>query len=176
MIHLKLADTQFPFKGFTHKRLIARAILLDQNGNICLHYLHRDDVFGNQWYYETPGGGIEANESIEEGLKRECLEETGCVIEIIACLGVIEDAYNLIGRKNENHYYLCRVLEKGDPHFASSGDDLIVKTLFVPIDDAITLMSSQSDDLVSGLVKARELPILEEAKRFFEGKNKNKGN
>lgn len=42
----------------------------------------------NTW--DTPGGGIE-NDSIEEGFKREVIEETGLVIEDIRLLG----AYNI---------------------------------------------------------------------------------
>src|SRR5947208_378604 len=31
-------------------------------------------------FYELPGGGVEAGESLEEAVQRECLEEAGCYV------------------------------------------------------------------------------------------------
>lgn len=39
--------------------------------------------------HKLPGGGIEGNESISEGLKREILEETGCEVGDIRELGMV---------------------------------------------------------------------------------------
>ena len=89
MLHLHLTDNEYPFTGFTHTRLVARAILLNEQNKIALHTLHRDDIFGNQIYLETPGGGVDEGETFEEAVKRECLEETGTDIQIICPLGEV---------------------------------------------------------------------------------------
>ena len=167
MIEIELKDNQYPEKGFTHLRIVSRGIVLDGNGFFALHRIHRDDIFGKEDYYETPGGGMDKGETVEEALKRECKEELGEEVEILGKLGIVKDAYNLIGRKNENHYFLCRKLSEGKPHFVSDGDSLIQETIWVSLDEGIEKMKSQKDHGVSALVKARELPILMEAKRLL---------
>ena len=37
----------------------------------------------NKNEYKLPGGGMENDENPEEAFKREVLEETGCVVEIV---------------------------------------------------------------------------------------------
>jgi 8-oxo-dGTP diphosphatase len=168
MVFLDLEDDQYEYEGYTHTRLIVGGVVIDRQRRFALHHLFRDDVFGKADYFEIPGGGVKENENIEEALKRECLEELGAKISIIAQLGIVNDAYNLIKRKNENHYFICSLLEKGDPHFESQGDLLIKETLWVGLDEGIALLKGHKDVGVPELVKARELPILLEAKRLFE--------
>ena len=157
---LNFEDHEYPFKGFTHVRPIARAILMNREGKIAIHRIFRDDKFCNQGYYETPGGGIDEGETPEEACKRECREEIGCEIEIIKEIAYVEDAYNLIGRKNQNHYFLARELDLGARHFESEGDQYIQETLWVDVEDAVRLYEEMPDEKVSLLVKQRELPIL----------------
>ena len=45
---------------------------------------------GNGIYYTFPGGGQEHNESLEEALKRECLEEIGAEVEVMDLLYITE--------------------------------------------------------------------------------------
>lgn len=166
MERLTLKDEEYPFTGFTHTRKIARAILLFPEG-IAIHTLHRDDKFGNQTYLETPGGGVDEGESFEEAVVRECLEETGYQVEVIAPILEVEDAYNLIGRKNINRYFLCRPIKKKEKHFASLGDTYIQHTDIVPLDELISLYEKQDDHGVAGLVKRRELPVLLKARELL---------
>ncbi len=157
---LKLEDHEYPLKGFTHTRPIARAILLNAEGKIAIHRIYRDDMFCKQGYYESPGGGIDEGETSEEACKRECREEIGCEIEIIKEIAYIEDAYNLIGRKNQNHYFLAKQIDLGAKHFESEGDSYIQETLWVEVEEAIRLYEGMPDEKVSSLVKQRELPVL----------------
>ena len=163
-ISLSLIDDQYPINGFSTKRIISRAILFNEQGEVCLHLISRDDQFGKQEYFETPGGGVEENETLISALHREIKEEVGCKIKVEEELGVVKDFYNLINRENENHYFLAKVLSSGEPHFKSEGDLLIKETKFYPIDKAIALMDGQDDCGVSILVKRRELPFLKLAK------------
>ena len=170
MVNLELKDTQYQENGFTHTRVTSRGIVLDEEGRIALHFIHRDDIFGNETYYETPGGGVDEGETPEQAVIRECKEELGEDIEVLRPLGVVKDAYNLIHRKNENHYFLCKKLNQGEKHFVSEGDSLIQKTVWVSLEEGIALLKKQSGHGVSALVKARELPILEEARRVLFSK------
>ena len=160
MLTLYFPDNRFVNGPITHVRPIARGIVLDENGKIFLHKLHRNDAFGDQVYYETPGGGVDEGEDSKQGLIRECDEEIGCKTEILAPLCHIRDYYMLIGRQNEADYYLARKVEDTKIHHESKGDDIIVETLHVSIEEAIGLMEAQPDDGASGLVKQRELPVL----------------
>lgn len=55
-----------------------RAIII-KDGNILL--IHR--IKNNHEYWAFPGGGLEDSDtSIEEALKRECLEELGVIVEV----------------------------------------------------------------------------------------------
>ncbi|MDO5330584.1 MAG: NUDIX hydrolase [Bacillota bacterium] len=155
-----LKDEEYPFDGFTHTRVISRGFIFDGEGRVCLHRLYRDDIFCKQEYYETPGGGVDEGESLIEALRRECLEETGYELSDIREIAIVEDAYNLIKRKNENHYFLAKATKHHDPHFASEGDLFIKETRFYTLEEALRLYEGMDDRLVSGLVKRRELPII----------------
>ena len=54
----------------------ARALLINSNNEILMCYSN-----GLQ-HYEFPGGHLEENETLEEGLKREILVETGIIIDV----------------------------------------------------------------------------------------------
>lgn len=68
---LKIEDTD-KFKV----RLAARAVVFDNDKNVGILYV------GKYNYHKLAGGGLEGDEVIQEALKRECLEEIGCSIEI----------------------------------------------------------------------------------------------
>ena len=54
-----------------------------------------------EWYF--PGGGIANGETPEDAAKRELLEETGCEIEGIRLIGVIEET--LSGAAHKAHLF-----------------------------------------------------------------------
>ena len=168
----KYIDDQYMLKGVTHTREIARAILLDENDNVCLEYLVDDDGFGPRDYYETPGGGIKPNETHEQAIKREIEEEVGYKCEIISFLGEVDDYYNLIQRHNHNYYYLVRRLNKVSQHLEEDEKIRINKIIWVPIDEAIHLYENMQNVLVGRLVKQRELPILKLAKTTLQSRDK----
>ncbi len=163
MKRFQFKDNEYPYRGFTHKRVIVRAFVINNDSYVALHRIFRDDQFGREGYYETPGGGVDEGESLELALIRECEEELGLEIKPIEEIGIVEDAYNLIGRQNENHYFIAKIVGKAKKHLVSDGDMLIQETVWVPFDKAVALYKEMSDHGVSGLVKQRETPMLEEA-------------
>ncbi len=143
-----------------HDRIVIRAILLDENNFICLHQIKRDDIFGNLIYLETPGGGKEKDESLEDGLRREILEELGYTCEIIAYLGEVKDSYDLIKQRNHVHFFLAKIKE--DTHHLnriSKGDSLIEKSLKLKLEDVINIYENYADQPLLNIVKRRELPF-----------------
>ena len=167
---LKFKDDQYMFTGVTHTREIVRAVLIDENNNVCLEKLLDDDGFGPRDYYETPGGGIKPGESHDGALHREIAEEVGYKCEVLAHIADVHDYYNLIGRKNYNYFYLVKRLEKVEQHLEPDEKIRIEKIIWVPIDEAIKLYENMQNVLVGKIVKQRELPILKMAKELINNK------
>lgn len=167
-VNLKLIDDQFPFTKVTHTRIVCRAIVLNDLNQVGFCNVVRDDIFGHCEYLETPGGGKEENETLTEGVIRELDEEIGYRCKVISELGVVEDYYNLIFRKNINHYFLCKIDSKTKIHHESKGDDFIKGIVWISIDEAIERYSSLEDKGLLLLIKRRELPILKEAKKQLQ--------
>lgn len=143
-----------------HDRIVVRAILLDENKKIYIHQIKRDDIFGNLTYLETPGGGKELGESLEEALHREILEELGCAITLITYLGEVDDSYDLIKQRNYIHYYLAKIKEdKHELHLVSKGDSLIEKSIKLTLDEVIKIYENYEDQPLLNVVKRRELPF-----------------
>lgn len=165
MLYFK--DYIYPFKGVKHTRNVVRCVLLDENNKVVLELLSRDDGFGYSKYVETPGGGVNDNEDFQLALKREVKEELGYIIEIIRPLEIVEDYYNLIGRKNINHYYLAKIINKGDKHLEEHERIMFQGEVHLEIDAAIEMMETNFGG-VGELVKQRELPILKIAKEFIK--------
>ncbi len=167
---LKFKDDQYMFTGVTHTREIVRAVLIDENNNVCLEKILDDDGFGPRDYYETPGGGIKHGESHNDALHREIAEEVGYKCEVLTHIADVHDYYNLIGRKNHNYFYLVRRLEKVEQHLEPDEKIRIEKIIWVPIDEAIKLYEDMQNVLVGKIVKQRELPILRMAKELIQNK------
>ena len=86
-------------------RLGARGIVVREDGKIA--------VFNksNKNEYKLLGGGIEGEEKPEEAFKREVLEETGCIVEIVKELGTTEEYKTLDNFKQISYVFVGKVLE-----------------------------------------------------------------
>ncbi len=85
-------------------------VILDATATQVLLIQRRDNY---QW--EPPGGVLELDETIEDGLRREIVEETGAEVDVLALTGV----YKNMTRGIVNLVYRCRLTT--DP--ASSTDE-----------------------------------------------------
>ena len=146
-------------QGFT-LRLSTRALLQDNEGNFALLYSHKFE------YYEIPGGGVDMGETIEEGFRRECLEETGCRVEIINIIGVTQEVRGSKKRINESHCFLAKVAgEKGETQFEE--DELVegFELLWLSPAKAYELIKENpySNNLYTRYVKQRALLFIEQS-------------
>lgn len=164
---LKLTDNEFAFTYIDHTRKVARAILINEKGEIALNKLHGEDKFGSRNYYETPGGGFKKYETSKQALYREIKEETGYDIEILAPIGIVDDYYNLIHRHNKNYYYLCKTKLFLGKRLEEYEQSMIEKLVWVDIDTAIKLYEKMDVSPVARLVINRELPILKKVKEML---------
>ena len=66
-----------------------------------------------QGYWSLPGGILETGEKLEEGIRREVLEETGLEIDPVSFFEIFERIIPDADGRPEYHYvlidYLCRV-------------------------------------------------------------------
>ncbi len=83
-------------------RPTVKGIVLDENRLIALLSTRGHSLF--------PGGGVEAGETHEEALVRECKEEIGCDIEILSYLGECDQYRASIAKKYEVHFFVARVV------------------------------------------------------------------
>lgn len=143
----------FPNKAIEQKGVIfedrptGKAIVFDHDGNVAL--------VGNMInsFRLLPGGGIDNNESPEEGIKRECLEEIGCVVELIHNLGIIEDYRTRDKKHCINHCYTARLVgEKGELALTEDEAKNGMHVIWTPIEEAVAILQKEVEQLKRGEV------------------------
>ena len=164
--HLK--DYIYPDNGFDHTRSIARGVIYDDEQNIYMIHLVSDDLFGHRDTLETPGGGVKKGETIKEALIREIEEEVGVAIDNIEEIGRVLDYYNLIKRRNNNHYSLAHICGIKNRHLEEYEKTMMMGVEKISIKEAIERLENSSNDGVNILVRNREVPILKIAQKMLE--------
>ena len=166
---LDLADNEWPLTTINHDRLIARAIVVDDEENFYFVRANRDDDFGKATLIETAGGGVEAGENLDTAIRRELNEELGVDVEVISKIGVVSDYYNLIHRHNINNYFLCKITTFGEKHLTKDEiEDFHLSTLKLKYEEALTEYERCRCTSLGRLVANREIPVLKRAKDLLE--------
>ena len=169
-IMLELADNEWPLEYIDHDRIIARAIVFDDEGYFYFVRAERDDLFGKATLIETSGGGVECGEALDDAILRELREELGANTEIICKLGVVSDYYNLIHRHNVNNFFLCRALSFGEKNLMQDEiEHFHLSTLKLTYDEAIAEYERCASTKLGRVIYNREMPILKMAKTVIDG-------
>lgn len=96
-------------------RITARAIVLSPLGRCAVMYAAKFGI------YTLPGGGVEANETVEEALVREIAEETGCTIDLCEPLGYMEENRAHADYTQISYYYVVHTLDEAlHPHLTAA--------------------------------------------------------
>ncbi len=113
--------------------------------------------------YMSPGGGLEAGESLEECVIRELAEETGFMVKPVkAFVKVKEYAYEVLW---ENNYFICEIEGECERRLTESEEYNKVKAVWVDIDEAIKIFSDyQSKETDHASLYLREYTILKKFK------------
>jgi len=153
-------------EGTIFKRIAARGIIIKEGKILLMYTKYYDD-------YSLPGGGVDSEEALIEGLKRELSEETGAQgIEVLSEYGYI-DEYRPYHKENYDlmhmisYIYLCDIT--GELQEAQLEDYEIangMKAKWINIEEAIKHnkeIIGNNDDI--GLSIKRETYILERIKK-----------
>ena len=168
MLNLHFQDHEWPYEFTDHDREVVRAIVVDNEGAFYFCRAVRDDDFGQSTLIETSGGGVEPGEDLVTAIRRELLEELGVTVEVLAEIGLVTDYYNLIHRRNHNHYYLCRALGFGARALTEQeANDFHLSVLKLSYEEALLEYDKCSDSRLGRLIAQRELPVLREAARLL---------
>lgn len=125
-------------------RLGARGIVIREDGKIA--------VFNksNKNEYKLPGGGIEESENPELAFKREVLEETGCEVEIVKCLGTIEEHKTLDNFKQISYVFVGKVIkDTNELHLTEKEKDEGAKLIWETPENGLKLISNCFENLVA---------------------------
>ncbi len=125
-------------KQLRHRRAV-RGIVFDSDNNVAL--LHAK----NEGYYGLPGGGVDSEETYEQGIVRECKEEVGCDVEIIKYIGTTFEYRKRNNLLNESWGYITKIIgEKGSPILVGDENEAEKNSvvIWVSLGEAIHLMES----------------------------------
>lgn len=117
--------------------------------------------------YMSPGGGLEAGESLEECVIRELAEEAGYKVKVIKpFVRVKEYAYEVLW---ENNYFICEIVGECERNLTESEKYNKVFAKWVDIDEAIELFGDyQSKATDQASLYLREFTILKKLKKEKE--------
>ena len=171
-LELSLNDNEWALDYIDHDRIIARAIVFDDDGMLYFVRAERDDEFGKAVLIETSGGGVEEGESLETAILRELREELGAEAEVVCRLGVVSDYYNLIHRHNINNYFLCRAVSFGERKLtAEENNEFHLSVLRLTFDEAEAEYERCRCSKVGRLIAEREVPVLKLARKISENES-----
>ena len=150
---------------YSKTRTAVRTILINDDNKIAI--LHKK----NKNEYKLVGGGVDQGESYEEALKRESLEESGCIIKILDELGYVEEYRSKLNFKQISYVYIAKVIENTHklhltPKEIEEGSEICWFTVKEALDKMKqcyeSLKPSKFDDLYSTrIIMKRDRFILE---------------
>lgn len=138
-------------------RITARAIVKNQRGQYAVMYAEKYNI------YTLPGGGVEDGEDVFSALRREILEETGCICDEVRELGTIYENRASLDYTQVNHYFIVTTNEAGQIHLteAELANNTVVQ--WHSFEEVQRLISKPMFDRVQGkYLQARDVAALRE--------------
>lgn len=155
--------SEIPVPEKFKERKATRCVVFDKDSKIALVYAAANN------YHKLPGGGLEEGEEIENGLRRELVEEIGCEVENIRDLGIIEEYRNMIGLHQMSYCFISNVKSLGTPQLDPNEVIEGYQTKWVNIDDALFILDKELgiDHYDGKFMLMRDIAIIQEAKNFL---------
>lgn len=129
------------------KRLTGKVVLFNDDGEIAL--------IGNKLntLFLLPGGVVNEDESILEGVVRECKAETGCGMRVTKELGATEEFRRRDAGHYTSHGYAALVTSYGLPALVDKEFDIGAYARWFSIEEAIKIFTLQEEKVRRGDVK-----------------------
>lgn len=141
-------------------RKAGRAILFDK-GLAALLFVSK------LGYHKLPGGGLKEGENLEQGLKREILEETGCEMKVKCEVGITIEYREEFEELQISYCYLAEVTKLGTPEFDEGERQHGFNLKWMALDEAIkTIENEKPDGYEAKFIHQRDLTLLKKAKEI----------
>lgn len=95
----------------------------------------------DRWF--IPGGGVEANESLEACCVRELAEETGCIVKTNQQYLTIKEYYE--EWLFVSHYYICDQIGETERKLTKREAEAGVEPRWISLEEAINIFSKYQD-------------------------------
>jgi len=167
MKQLKLINPENVSEEEIKKYLVreaGRAVVVDEDKKIALLHVSKEN------YYKLPGGGIEEGEDKMSALKRECLEEIGCNVEVINEIGSIVEYRKIFNLKQTSYCYLAKVKgQKGMPDFTEKERNKGFEQIWLSYDEALKALIESKATSIKGnaYIVSRDTTFLKEARKYL---------
>jgi 8-oxo-dGTP pyrophosphatase MutT (NUDIX family) len=137
-------------------RFAARGVVFDAEGKIALLNVTKHG------YHKLPGGGIDAGETHEEALVRECSEEIGCGVAVGVPLGEIVEYRKQLSLVQHSFCYIAEVVgDKGTPHMEEGEIADGFQVEWHTLEDASLIMQREKPQNYEGqFIVARDMRYL----------------
>lgn len=136
-------------------RKAARGILINKD-KIALLNVH------TKGYHKLPGGGVEENETNDEGFIREILEETGCNCKIINSAGLTIEYRDQFKLLQISYVFMAEVIgEQGVQQLEQGEIDEGHDLEWYSINEALGILENERPDEYEGkFINSRDKSIL----------------
>lgn len=150
-------DERFAGAPIEMIRFTARIYVFDAQNRVAFLHIKGEDGFGHRNHLESPGGGVEMNESFEEAAIREIDEELGATAINFKELGVVIDRYNIINRMTFSVYFSAQLKTLHNNHHRTEEETLLIASIqWLTIPEALDRLN-KADSKVDAIVHRREL-------------------
>lgn len=159
-----IVDNYYPKSNKTFiDRACVRGIILNDQNEVYLIHIKGEDDFGIRDHYELPGGGVEFGEDLVDALKREIEEELGLEIDHIQEVGKITNEYNLISRRDHQHFFIGKASKKVEQHLLDYEKILFYQIVTVPLEDIVKVYENFDVKNVGIEIHQRDLIAIKKA-------------
>lgn len=150
-------DDQYVASPIQQIRFTARVYVFNREGKVAFLHIKGEDGFGVRNHLESPGGGVEMNESFEEAAIREIDEELGATATQFKEIGVVIDRYNIIDRMTFSVYFSAQLTSLKEELHRTEEEILLIESVeWLDINEALSLLK-KADSAVDLIIHRREL-------------------
>lgn len=115
---------------------VACRAILKKDDKYCLMHLTKHNI------YTTPGGRLESNESLEECLAREVLEETGIIVNVLK--KTVTTTEYFIDSVWTMHYFTVEIVEEGkNIALTNEEKDLGMITVWKTLEEVLDIFENE---------------------------------